>query len=546
MSQPLERGISIFSSRTAPNQDRETGLEPSTASSSGSEGDMSEASSSELGTDSEGSSSPFRESTDAESSSDSEHNGDPSDDPSDSEDSLDVSDNDSVSHGDASLKRDDPKAAVWLRKTAEERAICDGMDRDDDTNLTKHIVNSHGFYANQYSPNDKERKPVNRGLWISGWRPPAHWTAWPMPPALVPRRPYRVWDSSIMMNERWVPSRDLESELFAYMLKQSRLRWKRKVGESLMMKNELGSRHSKTYSPDRKPGEDRKRKFDEIPINQPTGNNAENDDIVVSADDDKSWAVAKPVVRSILTDFDSVLSALQSSADKAHRTHHEIRTFDPEGKPVPKLSKKDQPRTVDSNIRGGKRHARTKPPTRYNLLDRDWSHVLAMASIAGISPRVISRAAVRCSAVFNETMKFQSVPEQDADTGLTNPVTFQPSDLREKSSDRRFEQPPMTWDVSEGCPFPDCRWFHRQGFPSQIVLHMKNAHKWDPLPFDRDFKTAITGMVGGVHVDGFLQPVPPKNVRGKDKNEGPNQTRAAYMKRRWDKRLHRSEDARQP
>jgi hypothetical protein len=307
MSQSNPR-LSIFSPGTSRRQGLEASPEPSDDSSSRSGDDTNEAGGSESSTDSVASSSLTA--SDGESSSGSEHDGASSDDVSGSEDAMDVSDDDDdvVRHTDV-LKRRDPKAAAWLRRTAEERAICDGMEREEESNLTQHIVNSHGFYASQYSQNDKPLA-LRRKKWISGWRPPPHWTAWPMPPDEVPRRPYRVWDTSIMMNERWMPSRDLESEVFAYMLKKSRLRWKRSVRESLAAKAKRDSKDSKQPAPDSKLAKDEK-----VIILDPTEEHAGRDEIVFSADDEKSWAIARPVVRSILTKFDSVLAALQSSVN---------------------------------------------------------------------------------------------------------------------------------------------------------------------------------------------------------------------------------------
>jgi hypothetical protein len=319
---------SIFSPSTPRRQDLETSPEPSNASSSRSGDDTSEASVSEPSTDSEASSSLAT--SDVESSSGSEHDGASSDDASDSEDPMDASDDDGDGIGDAdALKRSDPKAAAWLRRTAEERAICDGLERDEEGNLTQHIMNSHGFYASHYSPNSKP-STLRRKQWISGWCPQPAWTAWPMPPAEVPRRPYRVWDASIMMNEQWVPSRDLESEVFAYMLKKSRLRWKRSVRASLVTETERDSKHSRKPAPDRKLTEDEKQELDENIILDSTEENPERDEIVFSADDEKSWAIARPAVRSILTKFDSVLAALRSSADLANKGHCEIRKLVPE------------------------------------------------------------------------------------------------------------------------------------------------------------------------------------------------------------------------
>jgi hypothetical protein len=229
------------------------------------------------------------------------------------------------------LKRNEPKATAWLRRTAEERAICDGMERDEATNLTQHIMNSHGFSAGQYGPNGKPAVFARR-KWTQSWKPPKAWTNWPMPPDEVPRRPYRVWDKSVTMNEPWVPGRDLESEVFAHMLKTSRLRWNQLVKQAakqaaidaaervrIMKEAEQKFQKSKRAYRERKLTKEQKQLLDKVPAKEV----AEKDTIVFSADDQKSWATARPAVRSILGKFDAVLSALRSSADYGNEGHCE-------------------------------------------------------------------------------------------------------------------------------------------------------------------------------------------------------------------------------
>ena len=130
--------ISIFSPGTA----HRPGLEASPELSDDSSGDdTNEAGTSKSSTDSEASSSGGESGSEDDEAS--------SDDDSSSEEVMDESDDDDVRHADV-LKRKDPKAAAWLRRTAEERAVCDGMEREEDGNLAQHIMNAHGFFARQY------------------------------------------------------------------------------------------------------------------------------------------------------------------------------------------------------------------------------------------------------------------------------------------------------------------------------------------------------------------------------------------------------------
>lgn len=173
------------------------------------------------------------------------------------------------------------------------------------------------------------------------------------------------------------------------------------------------------------------------------------------------------------------------------------------------------------------------------LNDRDWSQVLAMATVAGISPQVISRAATRCSALFNESMAFQQMPERVADVAYPDPVTFQPSDFSAESAQTRLDEQPRTWDIKEGCPYPDCHLYKLQRTATKTMDHLRKLHHWHPLPWDLDAE--LTGMVGGVHVDGFLQPVELKTV-GRDKyiskltKKKMSDSRKRYMARRREER----------
>lgn len=73
------------------------------------------------------------------------------------------------------------------------------------------------------------------------------------------------------------------------------------------------------------------------------------------------------------------------------------------------------------------------------------------------------------------------------------------------------------------------------------MRHMRWAHRWDPLPFDLDFDAAITGMVGGVHVDGFLQPVPPMKHEARKPTKPKNpRVRSGAQKPGYDETGHES------
>ena len=166
----------------------------------------------------------------------------------------------------------------------------------------------------------------------------------------------------------------------------------------------------------------------------------------------------------------------------------------------------------------------TEPDARVGL--RDWSEVIGMASLMGWSDGVVERAAKRCAALFGEGMAFRTFHEGSALKSPEEPVIYIPETILAPDSTvldgSNIPHIPDTetrphWESgSLICPHIDC-WGHEKEFriPYRVVEHLIRVHGYDPRIPGSDGEDE---MVGGVHADGFLQPISAKQGwRGGDK-----------------------------
>ncbi|KAF1838570.1 hypothetical protein BDW02DRAFT_391108 [Decorospora gaudefroyi] len=152
----------------------------------------------------------------------------------------------------------------------------------------------------------------------------------------------------------------------------------------------------------------------------------------------------------------------------------------------------------------------------------DWSEVLGLAAVQGWDKGAIARTAQRCATLFGESMSFQPFHEALASKPATEPVQYTPSLVPAPNTLSISEPPaakrPYFQAGTLRCPHTDC-FGHEKDFalPYRVVEHCVRVHGYDPRTNDSDNEERT---VGGVHIDGFLQPVTAKpgwigNGRGK-------------------------------
>ncbi|ROW07874.1 hypothetical protein VMCG_03668 [Cytospora schulzeri] len=193
---------------------------------------------------------------------------------------------------------------------------------------------------------------------------------------------------------------------------------------------------------------------------------------------------------------------------------------------------------------------------RLNL--RDWSDVMGAAALAGFSPKVVARATQRCANLFGQGMDMHTVNETAIVSGGTGIETtrYEPggvalpssseSDLEDEGLDIRQARSishqsgvapgrAVSSALSDGedeggesprkrqkrsnsrgtaagqhyCPHADCsRALEGFGRPFNLKRHLKLVHGGESVEEVKTTKPVEEdGMDGGVHCDGFLEPV---------------------------------------
>lgn len=137
----------------------------------------------------------------------------------------------------------------------------------------------------------------------------------------------------------------------------------------------------------------------------------------------------------------------------------------------------------------------------------DWSEVLGLAAVKGWDERVIARAAQRCATLFGESMSFIPLDENLAAMPIPEPVQYAPSTIPapNMTASRLVPKRPLFSIGTWRCPHVGC-YGHEKDFESRhrVVEHCRRVHGYDPRTNDSENEDRA---VGGVHIDGFLQPI---------------------------------------
>jgi len=371
-----------------------------------------------------------------------------------------------------------------------------------------------------------------------GWRPPKVWTAWPVRAEEVPREE-REWEedgpfAALRESGEESSSGTLADLLVGHVLKAA----KERLRERGVVDREQHASSATRDSRERSSSASSDGLHEE---DAASGEDSPFQAVEVLADDDHATSILRPSIQHILSNLDKLLSNLhharasyikpkpgrntrgfdgatseptaESHADisaassnrkrrrsrTAPTTTHQIQDQDVEEStssdvdPSNSLHSRKRQRT-GSPTRSRSRskfHSTTKsasrprsttkpapkprsttPPIAKSRKSRftplDWSTVLGIASLSAFPPRVVDRAAKRCADLFDEGMKFRALHLDSA------------------NRDEEVEVLPDAWSNAEGKE-PD------------------NAGQSNTEKSAADSLRAATH--GGVHVDGFLQPI---------------------------------------
>ena len=396
-------------------------------------------------------------------------------------------------------------SSTWRNRTASERDLAASLDQLQAKDLSVHLYNS--FKLKQRDCNRDSswqgRTSKTSGTTDPGsqWIPPKLWTAWPLPPDIVPREhDEQRWVDDVFppVQHHFIPRRPghyLQEMLVAQVLRIAKDRFhERQGGVALESKPTTTAQGEQSESF----GEDLNASFGaeqdvESPGQKP----------VVMADDQRASEILQPTVQHMMTRLDDLLMGLHQarntylpvddSGSEAHGQTSKRSTS--RGRPRKKKQEQCEPEegveashesldhtSSDSdhdNPRRKKLGSRRTTKYRKSSLRRsrsqkfrdrkgrlglrDWSDVVGIASMIGWHQNVVSSATARCATIFEEGIKFRTLHEGKK---VREELEYLPN------------APPLA-----------------SGENSQSEI-------WEGLS-----NTFQSPMVGGVHVDGFLEPI---------------------------------------
>ena len=397
-------------------------------------------------------------------------------------------------------------ASTWLSWTEQERTTALSLDRVRSQDLSLHLFNGFGLKrkAQALSGGEAKRRKKAKERQSSlvapatdesdtehqtqrkdgGFRLAKSWTAWPMPPNLVPREELlpRMFVNGIhRLTNDFRPSADLEEWLMATATRFARESWNAREwerGENLApaLKRDMKVEHEddpKLTSPpkDEMIDEDNQSQgsYAEEDVSpsapagdepmfysQPVGFDDEASSIkhedsegeepepdrrpVPIADDDKARQYFLPSARHILSKLDDLLIGL-------HKARY-VYAAKPQGRARGRSTQSQSPDY--SHSRGRASHSRSvsrrrarsssantdvsgasnvstasnRHPRRIQKMGlRDWSDVVGVASLTGWDPSIVRRASERCGKLFGENMLFRTFHEGEGKEGVESHFT---------------------------------------------------------------------------------------------------------------------------
>lgn len=398
--------------------------------------------------------------------------------------------------------------STWRNWTAPERDLAASLDQLQAKDLNVHLYNSfqlgHRNRTRDPSQRAQSGKDPGQAGKESQWTPPKVWTAWPLPPGIVPREhDERLWEEDAVPSELYPvkpkrPGQYLQEMLFAQVLRKAKDRFRDRP-----WRDAQHSANSATRSPRESKGRQRSsngrsraKEDNEAPAQKP----------VFMADDQRASEILQPTVQHMMTKLDDLFMGLhygrsayvsaedsgsesqnQTSQRSASRGRRKKRKWEASKPDVDADASNDAPDDPDSDSdkhRPIRKKSGSKGKTQQagsashtsrskNFLDRkgrlglrDWSDVLGIASMTGWPQPVVASAVSRCVNLFGEGIKFRTLEEG------------------KKIQEERLYLP--------GASIP--------------VLNAKSQdNTWRAVVSSRSkFESK---KVGGVHVDGFLKPV---------------------------------------
>ncbi|KAL8933959.1 MAG: hypothetical protein Q9216_006138 [Gyalolechia sp. 2 TL-2023] len=386
--------------------------------------------------------------------------------------------------------------STWRSRTAPERQLAASLDQLRAKDLSMHLYNFYALKRQQTQGGPETNTPSFGKDWASS----KSWTAWPMIPELVPRESDEIsWgnDADHFKFETISSYEAMQELLAAQACKKAKIKFSEREWEDTNLTSQ---------SP---PGDRRLRDQARLTKLTDDSDDAEEDEPMILADDQFARSILQPSLNHVAGKLDTLLIGLHharaSYSLTSKRTSRLYETVDDEssmdnkrrrkvsskGRSTKRKSRPKDSAVVSENLssgedephqgrgrRSGSDRRAVKPLSRSrSRIDRlglrDWSDVLGVASMCGWDSGVVARAAARCSDLFNEGIVFRTLHEG-----------------REGYHDSSFVPNTFTTQILEG--------LGEEGSHAQSTFYQ--GHNPD--------EEGSEPKIGGVHVDGFLQPIP--------------------------------------
>ncbi|KAK4203998.1 hypothetical protein QBC40DRAFT_8334 [Triangularia verruculosa] len=375
--------------------------------------------------------------------------------------------------------------STWRTWTKNERRTWESIENVRKADLSVHLYNAFALKKG-VRKGPEERFLGGEGQNSGGWNVGSRWVAWPLPVHEVPGDDLLDLEADDGNGEftfrrregrEKYPGRNLEEVVSATVLRLAKerfyrrvQRWKDESGEE--KRDEADVMQSVEQGDDQDAVGDEEDEDSDMDVGHGTA--AEEEDTnatgdafakgprrtrlsttmhseatftpVMSADDERNYALIRPSAKRIMSQLDKTLMVLHHARAAAARDIYGFDTDedDDSEEEVENAEIRDSKMDVDerpvrrkargrsrtrSRSRGGSRPARfrlrsrsrsnssgssgSRVSTKVSRIGlQNWRDVLGAAALAGFSPEVIARATQRCSNLFNEEMVMHTLPER--------------------------------------------------------------------------------------------------------------------------------------
>ena len=347
-------------------------------------------------------------------------------------------------------------ASTWRNWTAPERELIASLEQLTAKDLSVHLYNIFKLkkkgILKQRSQVPKQDEDDADMYDVDSWVPPRVWTAWPLAPEAVPReQEERKSVEAVILPPPYIvrpklPGDILRELLEAEILRKARLRFARRAWS------------------------DSDDNYGDEPMNMKPA---------IMTDDERASKILKPTIHTILGRLDALLMGLHSARSASlafdesgneSQSQTRVRSV---SQPTSRKRKRAASGTdavtattseqammvseTDTSF-ASKSTSRLRVRRRSRLALRDWSDVLGIASMIGWDPAIVENAASRCASLFEECITFRTLKEGDKE---------------------------------------DTELCYKPGASAPLLATKEGGTD----------QKARKGMLGGVHLDGFLEPL---------------------------------------